>query len=100
MFSVSWASSSLHPFVGPAMPFYANLRIFERNVINIILIPNVTVLLIFWIYDKDFMHMITHYSTRAYYDIVRRFPGRLSVVRIMIYSGVMLCSGEYRDGDT
>ena len=41
-----------------------------------------------------FMHMISHYSARAYYDIVRRFPGWLIIVRIMIYSELMLVLGS------
>ena len=99
MFSVSLTSSGLHrPWV-LRCPFYASLRTFERNIIIMLSVSNMTILLIFWISDKDFMHMITHYSARAYYNIIRWFPGRLIVVRIMIYSGVMLCLGEYGDGD-
>ena len=55
---------------------YVNSTTLNQKVIIIIPISNMTILLILRIYNNDFMHMIPHYSARAYYDIVRRFPGR------------------------
>ena len=41
------------------------------------------------------MLMFAHDSARAYgYGFVHRIPGRLCFVRVMTYSGVMLCYGS------
>ena len=45
--------------------------------------------------DYDFMHIVAHDSARACgYHLVHRIPGRLCIVRTMLYSGVMLCYGS------